>query len=194
MNQSVHAGAGGQVRVHGDSGEGIDQGNVGNHRLADDGDLFFVCGIGNDGELGNVGGGSGGCRNADEGRTGNGDVVDSFKTEDVLAIGADDADALGAVHRAAAAERNDHIAMLFVVELRPRHDLGITRVGRNGGEDGGFYAFFVMETGEFGKPAGVDNALVGNNKGLLRAEVAEVAADELHGFRPENELRGDKFS
>ena len=109
VNQRIDARTRRQIRRHGRQRRRIDQGHIGHDCFANDGDLDSFLPVGDDGELGNVGGSAAGRGDANQRGRRHGHLIDPLKFEDVAPVGADNADALGAVHRAAAAHCDDHI-------------------------------------------------------------------------------------
>ncbi len=110
------------------SGSTHDERHVGNHRLADDGKLFPERGIIDDRELRHVGGGTRGRRNADEGRPGDANVVDTLEIGNRDAVRAYDTDGFCAVHRTAAADRDDDVAPIFPIKASAFHCLKVARI------------------------------------------------------------------
>ena len=131
MHQRVDAGTGRQERVHAQGGFRVDQRNVGHHGLADDGELHALLLVGNDHELRNIRRGAGSGRDQDQRRAGHADGVHALELENAATVGDDNADAFAAVHRAATADGDDHIAVIFPVHLGSEHHFFDTRVGRH---------------------------------------------------------------
>ena len=149
--------------------------------------------IGDDGKLRNVRGGAGGRRDADQGREWKVDPVDPLELEDVSLVGADDADPLGAVHGAAAADGDDGIAVLLPVELGPGHDLLGLRIAGDGAE---------RRHSPVLLPAGIAGPLpssrppsprVGDDQHLAGTEVFRITAGQLAGIDAENKLGSNEF-
>ncbi len=86
VGQRVNAGAGGQVRIHGQGGFRIHQRHVRHDALADNGDFVAPVSVVNDGELRDVGSGAGGGRDADQWRARPGNPVNPLKIEDMTPI------------------------------------------------------------------------------------------------------------
>jgi hypothetical protein len=136
VGQGVEAGVGREFRIHRHGGQGLAQGRVRDHGLADDGDLDLALGVVDDGELGDLGPGPGRGGHADQRRAGPLHIVHAFEFEHVAVVGAHDADGLGAVHGAAAAHGHDGVAALAAVDPGPGHDLVVAGIGGDVGEDG----------------------------------------------------------
>ena len=121
--ESIHAGIHGQFQGHRRQRSWVEQGDVGNQRFRDEGNLTPSHLIRDDCELRDVGGTSGGRRDADERRCGHRHPVDALKREDILHVGTHDPDTLGAVHRATPADGDDTVAFFGMIHLRARHHL-----------------------------------------------------------------------
>ena len=131
MGQRIEAGAGRQVRVHGQRGSWVYQRYVRDYALADNRNFVALPGVVNDGELRNISGSSSGGWNANQGRAWRRNAVNAFKIQNVTAIGRDDANALGAVNHAAAADGDNDITALVKVDLAARHHLVILGIRRD---------------------------------------------------------------
>ena len=94
-----------------------------------DGHLDVPAGVGDDGEAGHLRGGPGGGVDRYHGRHVLLGLVDPLVVPDAAAVVDHDADALGAVHRAAAAHGHDVVALLPLVHLHPGVHRVVGRVG-----------------------------------------------------------------
>src|SRR5690606_9117812 len=192
--QRVDAGTGRQEGVHARRGFRADQRNVRHRRLADDGELHALVLVGDDHELRNVGRGAGRGGNQDQRRAGHAQGIHPFELDDMATVGDHDADALGAVHRAAAAHRDDHVATFVAIDLGTEHHLFATRVGRYIGEQVVLDVLPLKAGLHVGYPASGHHTGVGNHQHLARAEVAGAGADTVAATGTEDDFRGNEFT
>ncbi len=193
VHQGIDPGAQGQVPVHGQGGCRVDQGHIGHHAFADDGDLHPGRRIVDDGELGNIGGGAGGGGNADERRAGHIDPVDSLEIEDVAVVGRDNADALGAIHRTAPAHGDDDVAIVAAIGGGPFHHLVVAGVGT---DPVVHHRFHPGRTENGHRPVdepGPAHPRIGDHKHTAGAKVGGVTSQQLQGAVAEYDLRGNKL-
>src|SRR5690554_1049758 len=103
MYQRINAGAGSEKRVHGQGGFRVDQGNIRYYSLAVNVILIALALVGNNLILSNFRRSSG--RGWDEylRRAGDADCIDPFDLENAATVGGHNANGLGAVHGADAA-------------------------------------------------------------------------------------------
>jgi hypothetical protein len=87
------------------------------------------------GEAGHLGGGAGGGVDGQEGGHRLGGLVDPLEVADVAAVADHHADALAAVMGAAAAQGNDAVALVVIVDLHAVMDVLVGRVGLGSVED-----------------------------------------------------------
>ena len=92
----------------------------------------------------------------------------------MAAVGGDDADALGAVDDAAAADGDDDIATFVTVALRAGHDFVVLRIRCDGGEHDGLDARFVQVFRQLVEPAGGGDARIGDHEGAASLHVLRV--------------------
>ena len=128
MGQGVHAGGGGQCRRHADHQQRIVDGDVRGAAPVDDGHLHVGVGVGDDAEAGHFGGGAGGGVDGQKRRHRLGGLVDAFEVADVAAVGDHHADALAAVMGAAAAQGDDAVALVVLIDLDAVMDVVVGRV------------------------------------------------------------------
>jgi len=105
-----------------------------------------------------------------------------------------DADALGAIHRAAAADCNDHVAALAAIQLGTEHHLFAARIGRNVGEQAVLDALSSEAGLHIGHPAGLDHPRIGNHQHLARAEIARARAHAMAAAGTKDDFRGDELA
>ncbi|MCY1290064.1 hypothetical protein D9M70_391890 [compost metagenome] len=103
-------------------------------------------------------------------------------------MGGDDADALGAVHGAAATHGDYHVAAHAAVDLGALHHLLHAGVGRYLGVEAIVDALGLEARLHIGDPAGGLHAGVGHHQHLARAEGAGVVADIVPTTGTENDL------
>ena len=133
MAQRVGGGGADVLVGKGLQGVGIGEADVGRHAAAHDGHLAALFGVGDDGELGDVGAGAAGGGTEHHGRQRPDDPVRSLEVADPAAVGNQDGDPLGRVHGAPAAEPDDDVRPLAQVLTRPLFDLDVLRDwGRSG--------------------------------------------------------------
>lgn len=192
--QCIDAGTGGKEGIHGQRGFRVDQRDVRHNRLAHHGELHALVLVGNDHELRDVRRSPGGGRDQDQRRTRHPQPVDAFELEDAAAMGGDDADALGAIHRAAAAHRDDHVAALAAIELGAEHHLVDPGVGRNVGIQAVVDALSLQACLDVGDPAGGEHAGVGDQQDLARTEGLHVVGDAVPAAGAEDDLGRDEFT
>ncbi len=194
MHQRIDTGAGGEKRVHAERGFRIDQRNIRHGGLADDRELHPLFLIGNDHELRHIRRGAGGGGNQDQRRAGHAQGVDALEFIDMPPMRGHDADALGAIHRAAAADCNDHVAALAAIQLGTEHHLFAARIGRNVGEQAVLDALSSEAGLHIGHPAGLDHARIGNHQHLARAEIARAGAHAMAAAGTKDDFRGDELA
>lgn len=177
MYQRINAGTGGQEGVHGQGGFRIDQGYIRHHCLADNGELNPFALVGNDHELRHIGRGAGGGRDQHQRRAGDVDGIHPFEFENAAAVRGHDADGLGAIHRAAAANRDNRGAAVLVVFLGTEHDLLDARVGRDSGKQVVGNILLLQAVLHIPYPAGGQHAGVGYDQHLFGTETTDEAAN-----------------
>ena len=106
MGQGVHAGGGGEALRHGIHHLGVDDGDDGHVVRVHADELAAALQVGDDVVYRDLGGGAGGRRDGDYRHAGALGVRDALKTAHVRELGVvdDDADGLGGIHGAAAAD------------------------------------------------------------------------------------------
>ncbi|MDT4826546.1 hypothetical protein FQZ97_598610 [compost metagenome] len=188
MNQGVDAGTGGEERVHAQGSFRVDQRHIRHHRLADDGELHPFLLVGDDHELRDIRRRTGGGRDQDQRRAGHREGVHALEFENAAAMGSHDADAFGAIHRAAAPHGDDHVAAHAAVEVGPLHHLFHARVGRYLGVQAIVDALGLQAGLDVADPAGGLHTGVGHHQHLARAKGAGVVADIVPASSTENDL------
>ena len=189
MDQRIDAGTSREKRVHAQGGLRVDQRHIRHHRLADDGELHAFLLVGDDHELRDIRRGTGRGRNQDQRRAGHANGVHAFEFEDIAPVGDRDADPLGAIHRAAAAHGDDHIAMLFAVEVGAQHDLFDARIGRYRAIQAVVDVQRLQAGLDIGGPAGGDHTRVSDHQDLARAEGFRVVTDIVPAAGAEDDFR-----
>ncbi len=129
---------------------------------------------------------SGGARHADG--------VDAFEFEDVAAVSDRDTNALAAIHRAAATDRDDHVAMVFAIQLGAEHDFFDPGIGGYGAVDEVLKALGQQAGFDIGDPAGGDDAGIADHHHLACAEGFRVIADAVTTAGAEDDFRGHEFT
>lgn len=128
VRQRIHARRRSQPFGHPQHQQGVVHGDGGGASSVDNRHLDVALHVGDDSETSHLGGSARGGVDSDE----RGDVlcelVDALVVADVPAVGGHDRDALGRVVRGAAAEADDEVALLFLVNVDPGVDLLDRRV------------------------------------------------------------------
>ncbi|MNE33965.1 hypothetical protein D3C76_1133370 [compost metagenome] len=109
-------------------------------------------------------------------------------------MGNHDADTLGAIHGAAATDRDDHIALFATVSLGAGHDLFNPRVGRNLGVQAVINGLFLQAGFDISHPAGGDHPWVADQQDLARAKGLGVIGDMVTTTGAEDDFRGDELA
>src|SRR4051812_32671360 len=142
MADRVDAGGGGDLVRHGGGEVGVEGGDAGGGLFVPAGHFIVRYRIG--GERGGLGlaAGAGGVGDGDEREQGLGGFVDAPVVFDVTAVGEEEVDALGAVHRTAATQADDEIDLKFFGD------------GESAGDvlGGGIFADAVIEAGGGNNP------------------------------------------
>lgn len=194
VGERVQPSAGGEIGIHGQGDLGIDQGDIRDHGLADDSRLAAAADVVDDGELRDVGGGSRRGGDADERWTGQRDPIHAGIVEHLTAIADDDADALGAVDHATAADGEDDVASLVTIQRDTRHDLVIARVRGHAAEDPRLEPCFLECRHQVVQPAGLNDPRIRDDQQSPGLQVQCVVAGTVTRPRPEDELRRDEFA
>src|SRR3546814_643685 len=106
----------------------------------------------------------------------------------------DDADPLRAVHWAATAYRDDHVAAFAAIQLGAEHHLFATGIGRNAGEQA-MFDVLPVETGlHVSHPACLHDARIGYHQDLSRAEVGRTGADTVATAGTEDDFWRDELA
>ena len=125
VNQSVNAASCCDVSGSGHDQFGIQDGELGQVVIAEDGGLEVSLFIGDNSGSGDFGAGASGGGDCEDGNDGAGNLEVAFIVEDLAAIGSDNADCLSNVHGAAAAQRDDAgSAASLVLFSRVSNDCG----------------------------------------------------------------------
>jgi len=127
-------------------------------------------GVGDDAETGHFGGGAGGGVDGQERRHRLGGLVDPFEVADVAAVADHQADALGAVVGAAAAEGDNTVALVVLVHLHAVMDVLVGRVRLGTVEDDRLQAGSFQLTLDLIGNAHLGEAGIGNDQQLGCAE------------------------
>jgi hypothetical protein len=104
-------------------------------------------------------------------------------------MGNDNADTFTAIHRAAAADGDDHIAVVFPVQLGTEHHLFHTRVGRDGAVQAGLQAGFDVR-----HPTGGNHSRIADHQHLARTKGLGVVADVVPATGTEDDFRRNEFT
>src|SRR5690554_3827202 len=175
MYQRINAGAGSEKRVHGQGGFRVDQGNIRYYSLADNGKLNALALVGNNHKLRNV-------------RRSTGCGWDEYQRRggDAASVGGHNADGLGAVHGAAAANGHNCRAVVQAVLLCTQHDFLNSGVRGYCGKQMISNTLLLKALFDVLYPAGSHHAGVGNDQHLLCAETANEAACTVSAASTEN--------
>ena len=193
MDQGVQAGAGGQIGVHGRQGEGINQGDIGDDCFADNGDFILFLNISDNGKLRDIRGSTRGGGNANQRRHGHGYLIDALELQDMLSIGADDADAFGAVYGAAATHRQYEVAPGAFIYFRAPHHFFGPGIGAHPVEDDISQVFKFQIFYYSISPTRRPDPRIGDDQDAGGAEVFGITPGKLQGAYAKNKLRSDKF-
>ncbi len=172
----------------------VDQRNVRHHGLADDGELHALLLVGNDHELRNIRRGAGSGRDQDQRRAGHADGVHALELENAATVGDDNADAFAAVHRAATADGDDHIAVIFPVHLGSEHHFFDTRVGRHRAVQAVFDAQGLQAGLDIGHPTGGNHPGIADHQDLAGAKGLGIVADVVPATGTEDDFRRNEFT
>lgn len=170
---------------HGRQQAGIDHGDVGNQRAADDRDLGTAGRVRHDAELRHVGTGAGRGRDHDQRRDRTGRLIHPLVVENVAPVRGEHRDSFGGIDHRTASECDQDIASTFLVGLVTGRDLVILRIGRQRTPHNGRQSLFPELVLQFGRPAGVDQPGVGDEH-RPRAAQSEDGVRGLH-HRPDTE-------
>ncbi len=194
MHQRIDAGTGGKEWVHAQGGFRIDQRDIRHGCLADDGELHPLLLIGNDHELRDIRRGAGGSRNQNQRRAGHAKGVYSFEFINMPPVSSDDADALGAIHRTATTDCDDHVAAFAAIQLGAEHHLFAARIWGNASEQAVLNILPIKACLHVRHPASLDDAWVRHHQHLSRTKVGGAGADTMAAARPKDDFRGDEFA
>ncbi len=109
-------------------------------------------------------------------------------------MGDDDTDTLGAIHRAAAADRDDDVAAFAAIQLGALHHLLDPWVGRHPRIQAIGDALGLQTGLDIASPAGGDHSGVGDDQHLARTERLGIVADIVPGAGTEDDLGGNELS
>ncbi|MNO97077.1 hypothetical protein D3C76_887720 [compost metagenome] len=109
-------------------------------------------------------------------------------------MGDHDADCLAAIHRAAAADGDNHIAVVFAVDLGAKHDLFDPRVGRHRAVQAVVDALGLQAGLDIRHPTGGDHTGVADHQHLARAEGLGVIGDIVPAAGTEDDFRRNEFT
>ncbi len=104
-------------------------------------------------------------------------------------MGDDNADGLAAVHRAAAANRNDDVAMVFPVHVGTEHHFLDPGVGRDGAVETVINGLGLEAGFDIGHPPGSDHAGIGDDQHLACAERLGIVANIVPTTGAEHDFR-----
>ena len=192
MGQGVHAGGSGQGCWLADHQHRVIDGDLGCAAPVDDGHLHLGVGVGDDAEAGHFRGGPGGGIDGHEGRHRLGAFVHALEVADMPAVADDQTDALGAVVRAAAAQRDDRITLIVLIGLDAVMNILVRRVGFGAVEDhdadtGALDALLDL----IRHPDG-GNSLIGHQQSLASAEGLDLITGLLGTANTHEGDGGDK--
>ncbi len=193
VGQCVHPGAGNELFGQGKQEPGIDNGNIRHDRPAENGHFHAPTGIGNDGKLADIRTGTGRGRQTDHGRNRLGDEVAPFVVVNPAVVGGQDADALGRVNGAAAAQGHDHIAFLFQIEIDADFDLEIPRVAYHVVIKNVFQILFFKVFDGLIQPSGLYHPRISDQKNPLTSQAPGALPDYGQRSYAVNDLRNFKF-
>ncbi|EPY38964.1 hypothetical protein AGDE_04965 [Angomonas deanei] len=183
VGEGVHTSGGGDRLGELHHHLSIVNGDGGGDGVGGDHHLHLTHLIGDDGEAGDLGGGTG------SGVDGNAGVlrllgdIETLVVVDLTAVGLDDSDTLGAVLGTTTTNTDDAVGLGLLEGLETVFDVLHGGVGLHIVEDGEVGdTSVVLEGGEGGlNEAGGDDTLVGHDKGVLEAEGLDLGTSQLEG-------------
>ena len=190
VGQCVHAGGGGEGGGHAHHELRVVDGDGRGDPPVHDAHLHLPCGVGDDAEPGDLRGGAGGGVHGHQGGQGLVGLVHAFIVGDLAAVGGHQANALGAVVGGAAAQGEDAVAAVVVIELLPFHHVGVLGVGFGLAEDGGVYPSVLQDLLDAGRHGVAGQELVGDDHGLAAAQALHQLAGLHHGAFAEHVSAG----
>jgi len=103
-------------------------------------------------------------------------------------------DALGAVHRAATAYRDDDVAAFVAIDLSAQHHFLGTRIGRDLGKQMVVNVLAGQACLDVADPPCGNHTWVGNQQHLACAKVLRVVASTVPTTRTKHDLGGNEFA
>ena len=179
VGEGVHTGGRGQCRRHADHQKRIVHGDARGHAPVDDGHLHVAGGVGDDAEAGHFRSGTGGGVHGQVRRHRLGGLVHALVIMNLAAVGDHQAHALAAVVGGAAAQGDEAVALLFLVDVDAVMHVLVGGVGDGLVIDHVFHLGGVEQVGDLLGDAGAGDALVGDDQRLGTAEGLDLLRDLL---------------
>ena len=183
MSQSIHAGSGGQGRRHTHHENGVVNGDAGSAAPVDDGHLNLAGNVGDDAEAGHFRSGTGSGVHSDVGREGLAGLVHAFVILNLAAVADEEADALAAVMGAAAAEGDEAVAVVFLINGGCVCNILICGVRNGAVKDNIGDAAFIENVSDLLKDTAGDDTLIRYYKRMLGAKALQTVGDFLTAVR-----------
>ncbi len=177
MGQGVHTGGGGQRRGHALHQHRVVNGHVGRAAPVHDGHLHLAAGVGDDAEARHFRRRAGGGVDGHIGRKAFVGFVHAFIVLNLAAVGNDEAHALAAVVRAAAAQGDQAVALFLAVHFRGFFHVAIRGVGHGFVVYGIGHARLIQNIRDLLQNAGRHNTLVGNDERFGPAQLLHAHGD-----------------
>ena len=175
-------------------GVGVGQTDIGGDAAAHDGEFALLLAVVHHHELGDIGPRPAGGRAENQRRQGPADQVRPGVFPDLAPIGDQDGNPLGGIHGTPAAEADDHIRLLGNVFAGTGFDFVVLGIGGHLVEidkrqPGGEQTFHHLVD-----PAGLEQALVADQKNLLATQTAGARSDLIEQAPAENDFGDFKFA
>ena len=190
VGQRVHTGGCGQGGRHADHQLRVIDGDGGGDSPVHDAHLDFTGGVGDDAEPGDLGGGAGGGVHGHQGGQGLVGLVHALIIGDLAAVGRDQTDALGAVVGGAAAQGQDTVTFVFMVELLTLDHVGVLGVRLRLAKDGGLHPGVGQDLLDAGSHGVCGQEGVGHDHGLGAADALNEVPGLLDGAFSEHVSAG----
>ena len=189
VGQGVHAGGGGEAGGHAHHEVGVVDGDAGGAAPVHDSHLHLAGSVGDDAEAGHFRSGAGSGVHGNVGREGILGLVHAFVVVDLAAVGNEEADALAAVVGAAAAEGEEAVATLFLIDGKGFFHVLIGGIRNGLVVDGVLDVSGVKDIGDGLQNTAGNDALVSNDEGIFSVAAGKTVGDLLAAARA-NERNG----
>jgi len=192
VGQGIHTGGGGQARRHADHEDRVVDGDARGDAPVGDGHLHVAGGVGDDGEAGHFRAGAGGGVDGEVGHQRLGGLVDAFVVVDLAAVGHDEANALAAVVGRAAAQGDEAVAAVFLVDLHAVVDVFVRGIGHGLVIEDVGHVRGVEQVRDLFADAHGHDTLVGDEQGLAAAQGADLFGNLLGSADADQGDAGDE--